>query len=163
MSFNDLKTFEGKPYSGMSIGSSHLWDYPNGTWEETKLAPDKWQFVFKSIKSRKVAAPENSGVPLNTGYHWFIMADQRVMKTTKDVYQTIMEGAKFKMGHRRPYWKNWSYAYPGQLSYRQRLIQILKETLLKLEQEEMVWLEKESFKDIRYNNFKRRTRLHEES
>jgi hypothetical protein len=59
-----------------------------------------------------------------------------VIKINKDEYQTVMEGSKFKMGHRRPYWKNWSYAYPGQLTYRQKLIQILKETLEKLEQEE---------------------------
>jgi hypothetical protein len=47
-----------------------------------------------------------------------------------------MEGSKFKIGHRRPYWKKWSYAYPGQFSYRQKLIQILRETLFKLEEEE---------------------------
>lgn len=133
MSFNDIKNFNGKAYSGMLVGGSHLWDYPHGVWEEMKIAPDIWQFSFTSIKSRKVAAPENSGVPLNTKYHWFIMADQRVTKTTKDQYQTAMLGTKFKIGHQRPYWKGMSYSYPGQLSYRQRIIQILRDTLQRLE------------------------------
>ncbi len=134
--YDDIKVHNGKQYTGMSIGSSHVWNYPNGTWEETKVAPDRWQFKFSSIKGRKILAPENSGAPINTGYHWLILADQRVVKINKDEYQTLMEGSKFKMGHRRSYWKNWSYAYPRQLSYRQRLIQILKDMLLKLEEEE---------------------------
>ncbi len=136
MAFDDLKEFNGKHYSGMRIGDSHVWDYNNAVWEETKITPDLWQIKFGAIKGRKVAAPEGSGVPLNTLYHWFIMADQRVIKIDKDSYQTLMEGAKFKIGHKRPYWKNMSYAYPGQLSYRQRLIQILHETLDRLEKDE---------------------------
>jgi hypothetical protein len=48
-----------------------------------------------------------------------------------------MEGRKFKIGHRRPYWRNWSYAYPGQMTYRQRLIQIFRNVLQKLEEEEL--------------------------
>ncbi len=113
MAFDDLKEFNGKHYSGMRIGDSHVWDYNNAVWEETKITPDLWQIKFGAIKGRKVAAPEGSGVPLNTLYHWFIMADQRVIKIDKDSYQTLMEGAKFKIGHKRPYWKNMSYAYPG--------------------------------------------------
>jgi len=136
MAFNDIKEFQGKQYSGMRIGGSHIWDYNNAVWEETKITPDLWQIKFGAIKGRKVAAPEGSGVPLNTAYHWFIMADQRVIKINKDSYQTLMEGAKFKIGHKRPYWKNMSYAYPGQLSYRQRIIKILHETLDRLEKDE---------------------------
>ncbi len=106
MAFDDLKIFGSKQYSGMSIGGSHAWNYPNGTWEETKFVPDRWQFKFLSIKGRKMPAPENSGAPINTGYLWLIIADQRVLKINKDEYQTIIEGSKFKMGHRCPYWKN---------------------------------------------------------
>ncbi len=137
MAFDDLKVHNGKQYSGMAVGSSHQWNYPNGVWEETKIDADRWQFKFTAIKGRKVASPENSGAPINTGYHWLIIADQRVIKINKDEYQTIMEGSKFKMGHRRAHWKNWSYAYPGQQTYRQKLIQILEETLLKLQEEEL--------------------------
>jgi len=136
MAYDDIKFLNGQQYLGMRVGNSHRWNYHDAVWEETKTAVDKWQIRFGAIKTRKVAAPENSGCPLNTGYHWLIIADQRVVKASKDDYQTIMEGTKFKMGHRRPYWKNWSYTYPGQLTYRQKLIQIFRETLEKLEQEE---------------------------
>ncbi len=137
MSFNDIKTFNGMKYTGMTVGRSHHWDYLNSVWDETKLASDKWQFKFTSLKRRQAAAPVGSGVPLNTGYHWYIIADQRVIKADKDTYQTVMEGTKFKIGHKRPYWKNWSYAYSGQMTYRQRLIQIFKNLLQQLEEEEM--------------------------
>ncbi len=136
MSFDDLKSFNGMKYSGMSVGGAHHWNYPEGLWDETKVAPDKWQFKFTSLKRRQVAAPVGSGVPLNTGYHWYIIADQRVIKADKDTYETVMEGTKFKIGHKRPYWKNWSYAYSGQMTYRQRLIQIFQNILQQLEEEE---------------------------
>lgn len=133
MGFNDIKHFGNRIYSGMRVGDSHLWDYTNAVWQETKIDPNLWQFSFTSVKRRHVAAPERSGVPLDTKYHWFILADQRVQKTTANSYQTAMTGLKYKVGHQRPYWKNMSYTYPGQLTYRQRLIQILKDTLQRLE------------------------------
>ncbi len=136
MSFNDIKTFNGMKYTGMTVGRSHHWDYLNSVWDETKLASDKWQFKFTSIKRRQAAAPVGSGVPLNTEYHWYIVADQRVIKADKDTYQTVMEGTKFKIGHKRPYWKNWSYTYAGQMTYRQRLIHIFQNILRQLEEEE---------------------------
>lgn len=137
MSFDDIKTFNGMKYTGMTVGRSHHWDYLNSVWDETKLASDKWQFKFTSLKRRQGAAPVGSGVPLNTEYHWYIIADQRVIKADKDTYQTVMEGTKFKIGHKRPYWKNWSYTYAGQMTYRQRLIQIFKSLLQQLEEEEV--------------------------
>ncbi len=138
MSFNDIKTFNGKAYSGMCVGNSHLWNYTNGVWEETKIAPDQWRFLFTSIKSRKVAAPENSGAPLNTSYHWGIIADQVVTKTSRDDYQTAMAGLKYKLGHKRAYWKGFSYSYPGQPTYRQQVIRMLRETLKTLEADELL-------------------------
>jgi hypothetical protein len=136
MSFDDPKEFNGRKYTGMVVGGEHHWQYPDGVWDKRKISPDTWSFKFTSLKQRVKAAPVGSGVPLHTGYLWYITADQKVEKLDADTYATVMEGSKFKMGHRRPYWKNWSYAYPGQLSYRQRLIKILRETLLKLEEEE---------------------------
>jgi len=65
----------------------------------------------------------------DTRYHWYILADQRVRKVDKDSYETLMEGIKFKLGHKRPYWKGWSYEYPDQMGYRERLIGILEETV----------------------------------
>lgn len=136
MSFDDTKVFNGRCYSGMSVGAGHLWNYPNGLWEETKITPDQWRIKFSSVKCRTNPAPEGSGAPLGTGYHWYIMADQCVKKVSKDEYQTLMEGLKFKIGHRRPYWKNWSYTYPEQPTYRQKLIGILRQTLQQLEADE---------------------------
>jgi hypothetical protein len=136
MAFDDMKSFNGQKYTGMPVGLSHHWNYPNGEWDETKVAPDLWKIRFTSLKSRKTPAPEGSGVPLKTSYHWYIMADQRVVKTTKDDYQTEMQGLKFKIGHKRPYWKNWSYGYEGQPTYRQRLIGILQSALQQLILEE---------------------------
>ncbi len=136
MAFDDMKSFNGQKYTGMPVGLSHHWNYPNGEWEETKVAPDMWKIKFTSLKSRKTPAPEGSGVPLKTSYHWYIMADQCVTKTTKDDYQTAMEGLKFKIGHKRAYWKNWSYGYEGQPTYRQKLIGILQSALQQLILEE---------------------------
>jgi hypothetical protein len=137
MSFDDLKSFNGMKYSGMSVGGAHHWNYPDGVWDETKVAPDRWQFKFTSHKRRVVPSPVGSGVPLNTAYHWYVIADQKVVKIDKDTYETVMEGTKFKIGHRRPYWKNWSYTYTGQITYRQRLIQIFRDILQNLEELEM--------------------------
>jgi hypothetical protein len=136
MGFDDEKEFKGQSYTGMPVGRSHHWNYPNGDWEETKVTPDLWKIRFRSLKSRQTPAPEGSGVPLNTAYHWFIMADQQVTKTTKDDYQTEMQGLKFKIGHKRPYWKKWSYGCADQLTYRQKLINALQSTLQQLRLEE---------------------------
>jgi len=136
MAFDDMKSFNGQKYTGMPVGLSHHWNYPNGEWEETKVSPNLWKIRFTSMKSRKTPAPEGSGVPLKTSYHWYIMADQQVVKTTKDDYQTEMKGLKFKIGHKRPYWKNWSYGYEGQPTYRQKLIGILQSALQQLILEE---------------------------
>lgn len=136
MTFEDMKTFNGQKYTGMPVGLSHHWNYPNGDWEETKISPDLWKIRFSSLKTRKTPAPEGYGVPLKTSYHWYIMADQQVTKTTKDDYQTVMQGLKFKVGHKRPYWKNWSYGYEGQQTYRQKVIGILQSALQQLLLEE---------------------------
>lgn len=143
MAFNDTKNFNGQRYTGVSVGGSHTWHYPDGLWEETKVAPDQWQIKFSSIKCRSKPAPVGSGAALGTGYHWFIIADQCVKKISADEYQTLMQGAKFKIGHRRPYWRNWSYTYPEQPTYRQRLIQVLRQTLEGLEADEAASLKVE--------------------
>ncbi|MDP2755442.1 MAG: hypothetical protein Q8P40_13775 [Nitrospirota bacterium] len=135
MSFNEIKEFNGQKYTGVSVGSGHAWQYPDGTWEETKVAPDKWSFRFSSIKRRREAAPEGSGVPLQTEYHWYILADQIVKKINANEYQTVMEGTKLKIGHKRPYWKGFSYTYNGQQSYKQKLLTALRETVQRLEME----------------------------
>ena len=129
MTYDDLKEFNGQKYMGMPIGGSHVWNYPNGTWKEEKVEPDSWVFKFQSMKRRRKEAPKNSGAPINTEYHWYILADQRVRKVDKDTYETVMEGVKHKLSHKRPYWRKWSSEYQNNKSDRERIIAILEEML----------------------------------
>jgi len=132
MAYDDLKEFNGRKYMGMSIGGKHVWNYPNGTWKEEKVEPEAWVFSFQSLKLRGKKAPENSGAPINTQYHWYILADQRVNKIDKDTYETLMEGVKYKLSHKRPYWRKWSSEYQDNISDRDRIIEILEDMLRKL-------------------------------
>jgi len=132
VAYDDIKQFTGQAYSGMSIGGRHVWEYPNGLWDERKTAPDRWDFTFSSIKRRTTSAPVGSGVPAGSQYHWYIMAHQRVRKLDQDAYETFMEGVKYKVAHRRPYWRAWSSEYPGNRTEREVLIGILEEQLAKL-------------------------------
>ncbi len=132
MSFDDLKEFRGRVYSGMRIGGEHRWVYPEGIWQERKVAPDRWEFTFESLKKRSREAPEGSGAPAGTGYHWFILAHQRVKKRDKDTYETLMEGVKYRVAHRRPHWRAWSTGYPDSESEKEILIRILEEELVRL-------------------------------
>ena len=130
--YNNLKTYNNIKYSGMRVGGSHHWNYNNGKWHETKEAPDKWSFKFKSIKTRVNPAPNNTGASINTKFHWYIIADQIATKIDSNSYMTSMNGVKFKIGHKRPYWKAFSYTYPDQVPYKERIIKILEEILVEL-------------------------------
>ena len=130
--YNSLKVHNNKIYTGMRIGSSHYWNYNNGKWYEIKEAPDKWSFQFNSLKTRVNPAPNNTGASLNTKYHWYIIADQIATKRDNNSYMTSMKGIKFKIGHKRPYWKTFSYNYPEQISYKERVITILEDIITKL-------------------------------
>lgn len=130
--YNSLKKFNNKIYSGMKIGNSHYWNYTNGKWYEIKEAPDKWSFSFKSTKTRVNPAPKNTGASINTKFHWYIIADQIATKIDNNSYMTSMKGIKFKIGHKRPYWRSFSYNYPNQQRYTEKLIKILEEVLYSL-------------------------------
>jgi hypothetical protein len=132
MGYDDVKDFEGRPYSGMSVGGTHDWDYPDGRWIERKVAPDRWKVNFTSSKRRRRAAPEGSGAAPGTKFHWFLVGHQRVRKVDEDTYQTLFEATKWKVGHRRPHWRKWSSEYPEQTPARDRVIAILEETLAEL-------------------------------
>ncbi|MEJ2295830.1 MAG: hypothetical protein P8Y23_13830, partial [Candidatus Lokiarchaeota archaeon] len=114
MTYNSLKKFNSQIYSGMRIGGSHKWHYDNGEWYETKLTPNVWQFSFHSLKTRFNSAPINSGAKVQTKYHWYIIADQIAAKLDSNSYITDMKGLKYKIGHKRPNWRNFSYSYPEQ-------------------------------------------------
>lgn len=131
--YNSLKTYKGKVYTGMEIGSSHKWNYNNGKWYETKIAPDKWNIKFNCIKTRVNSAPINSGANVRTKFHWYIIADQIATKLDANSYMTDMRGFKFKIGHKRPHWKTFSYNYPEQISYKERIIKILQNIIKDLE------------------------------
>jgi len=135
MAFDDMKTFNGQQYTGMPVGRTHNWDYHHADWMETKMTPNLWKFRFDATKSRHVPAPVGSGAELQTGYHWLVLADQQVIKTSKDDYQTTMQGLKFKVGHRRPRWKMYSYGYSGQVPYKQKVISYLTQAIIKLSKE----------------------------
>jgi len=143
--YDSLKRYKEQVYSGMKIGGTHRWHYDNGTWFERKIKPDKWEIEFNCIKKRFYPSPVNSGARINTKYHWFIMADQIATKIDKDSYQTKMKGYKFKIGHKRPNWRTFSYNYPEQLSYREKVIKILEDTIEKLKNEK-IGLEKYTLK-----------------
>ena len=134
--YNSLKKYNNKIYTGMRVGGSHHWNYNNGRWFETKEAPDKWSFKFESVKTRTNPAPSNTGASINTKFHWYIIADQIATKINNNSYMTSMKGVKFKVGHKRPYWRNFSYQYPEQSSYKERIIKILEDILWKLKNKE---------------------------
>jgi len=133
MAYDDLKEFEGHSYTGMSVGGEHEWVYPHGVWRERKVAPDRWEFTFSSLKRRARSAPSGSGVPPHTQYHWYVLADQRVRKIDEDSYETLMTGVKHKIAHKRPHWRKWSSEYPDQPSVRERVLAVLEATISEMQ------------------------------
>jgi hypothetical protein len=128
--YNEFKEFEGRRYTGMKIGRSHKWYYDKGEWKETKITPDEWQIQYAVKKRRAGKAPEGSGVPVGTGYHWYILAHQNVTKLNANDYSTSMTGLKFKLAHKRANQEKWSASPRAQ---RNRLIKIFKEMIQELE------------------------------
>ncbi len=129
-SYDTFKQFEGKRYTGMAIGRGHKWRYDEGDWVERKLTPEKWEIRFTSVKRRRGHAPEGSGVPVGTEYHWYILADQTAKKLDANNYSTEMVGHKFKLSHKRADKGTWSASESAQ---RRRLVVILKQMIADLE------------------------------
>ena len=129
-SYNKFKQFDGKFYTGMQIGRSHHWEYDQGDWKETKITPDLWQISYAVTKRRRGHAPEGSGVPEGTKYHWYILADQNVEKLNANDYSTSLTGLKFKLAHKRADKAKWSRTAPTQ---RKHLVKFLKEIISQLE------------------------------
>jgi hypothetical protein len=131
-SYNRFKEYKGQQYTGMKVGRSHKWYYDQGVWKEKKITPDRWEFAYDVTKRRAGKAPEGSGVPVGTEYHWLIVADQVVRKLNANDYSTEMSGIKFKIAHKRFDKKTWSASDRAQ---HKALIKILKEFISKLEAE----------------------------
>jgi hypothetical protein len=131
-SYNKFKTYHGQQYTGMQIGRSHHWHYDQGDWKETKITPDLWEVSYAVTKRRAGRAPENSGVPVGTGYQWYIMAHQKVTKLNANDYSTELTGLKFKLAHKRADKNKWSAKAPTQ---RKHLIEFLKGIIEQLEKD----------------------------
>ena len=131
-SYNEYKSFEGRRYTGMKVGGHHKWSYDKGEWKEKKVAPDRWEFTYAVPKHRAGHAPPGSGVPVDTEYHWYILAHQNVRKLDENTYTTAMTGLKYKLAHRRAGKETWSASDRAQ---RRRLIQVLREMIDDLSRE----------------------------
>ncbi len=130
--YNEYKQFEGHQYTGMKIGRSHKWYYDKGEWRETKITPDLWEISYAVTKRRAGHAPEGSGVPVGTEYHWYILAHQNVRKLNANDYTTSMTGLKYKLSHKRADKDTWSTSTKAQ---RKKLIRLLKDFIMQLEKE----------------------------
>lgn len=131
-SYNKVKFHDGEQYTGMAIGRSHKWYYDKGEWRERKVTPDRWELTYSVVKRRAGKAPEGSGVPVGTGYHWFILSHQFVEKLNANDYTTQMVGLKFKLAHKRASKDTWNVS---DKTKHKKLIQILKDFIAELEAE----------------------------
>jgi hypothetical protein len=131
-SYNQFKRFEGRQYTGMKVGRSHKWYYDKGEWRETKLTPDLWEISFHVTKRRAGHAPEGSGVPVGTEYHWFILAHQDVEKLNANDYSTDLSGIKYKLAFKRAGKEKWNATPKAE---RKRLVKLLQDYIDELEKE----------------------------
>jgi hypothetical protein len=133
--YDAAKEFDGRRYTGMKVGRSHKWYYEQGEWRERKVTPDDWTFSYAVAKRRAGHAPEGSGAPVGTEYHWFILADQVVKKLDANAYSTNMTGLKVKLAHKRANSDKWS---ASDAARRRHLIKVLKQMLVRLEGDELI-------------------------
>lgn len=131
-SYNQFKVYQGRQYTGMAVGRSHKWYYDQGIWLDKKITPEKWLINFEVTKRRAGKAPEGSGVPVGTEYHWYILAHQMVKKLDANSYSTALNGLKFKLAHKRSDKGKWNTSDQTQ---RKHLIKILKDFIKELEEE----------------------------
>ncbi|MCW3996454.1 MAG: hypothetical protein NWE98_09965 [Candidatus Bathyarchaeota archaeon] len=128
--YDRIKEFQGKKYTGVVVGHGHKWQYKAGEWKEKKIRPDRWSFTYKVGKRRSGNAPEGSGAPVGTEYHWYIIADQIVKKLDANNYSTEMTGSKYKIAHKRAGKDTWSAPDAKQ---RKEMVKALKEIISELE------------------------------
>jgi len=144
-SYEAIKNYNGKQYVGMQIGRSHKWYYDKGEWKDKKITPDLWEIRYEVTKRRAGKAPKGSGAPIGTGYHWYIMAHQEVLKLNEDDYSTVLSGLKYKIAHKRAAKGSWSASVATQ---RKTLVKFIKEMVAQLEKEPVPI--KFTYKDVEY-------------
>jgi hypothetical protein len=132
ISFNEFKVYEGQRYTGTKIGRSHKWYYDQGEWKERKITPDLWEISYAVTKRRAGRAPEGSGVPVGTEYHWYVLAHQTATKLSANDYTTSLSGLKFKIAHKRAGSEKWSATPKTQ---RKRMIMFLQSVIADLEKQ----------------------------
>ena len=147
VSYDEFKQYEGQRYTGMKVGRSHKWYYDKGEWKEKKITPDLWQISYAVTKRRAGRAPEGSGVPVGTEYHWYIAAHQNVSKLNANDYTTSMTGLKFKVAYKKADSGKWSASERAQ---RKRLIKFLQSVIDDLEKQEAEEPEKKETKPKRW-------------
>jgi hypothetical protein len=130
--YDTAKQYNGRQYTGMQIGRSHKWYYDKGEWKERKISPDLWEIFYAVTKRRAGKAPKGSGAPVGTGYHWYIMAHQEVIKLNADDYTTVLSGLKYKIAHKRAAKGSWSSSISTQ---RKTLLKFLKQLTTQLAKE----------------------------
>ncbi|KAL2819755.1 hypothetical protein BJX63DRAFT_360932 [Aspergillus granulosus] len=121
--YNALKSYKGQYYSGMAVGGSHTWNYDQGVWKETKEEPDLWRIDYRTNKRRARRAPQGSGAPVGTEYHWLIVGHQHVKKVDANTYETVLEGSKYKLAYKSANSKTWSI--PTVKKQRERELELL--------------------------------------
>ena len=87
---------------------------------------------------KRARAPEGSGVPVGTEYHWYILGHQNVHKLNANDYTTSMTGLKFKIAYKKADSDKWSASPKAQ---RRRMIRFLQDVIEDLEKEEAQELE----------------------
>jgi hypothetical protein len=132
-SYNALREFKGRKYTGMKVGRSHKWKYQAGEWKERKATPDTWNFTYVVQKHRAGKAPPGSGAPTGTQYHWYIIAHQVVKKIDENTYDTAMAGIKYKLAHKRAGSEKWSVSDRAEV---RNLIKLFQEAIVELREEE---------------------------
>lgn len=131
--YGDPKQHAGRTYRGMRVGGTHRWTYPDGEWAERKVAPDRWDVTFTSLKRRKRRAPARSGAETGSGYHWLIVAHQWVEKLDANTYSTQMEGVKSLVAFRKPGWPAWNTQFRNAKRHaRERTIAALEAEVARL-------------------------------
>lgn len=82
---------------GTRVGGRQMWSY-RGRWKERKYKPRNWRFTFNATKHQH----RRGRFPKGGRIHWRIVADQYVVKTGDNRYQTHMVGHKRLVSKRIP-------------------------------------------------------------
>jgi hypothetical protein len=144
-SFDRYKFYGKKQYTGVKVGGSHKWYYDKGVWRDKKITPDLWEINYAVTKRRAGKAPRGSGAAVGTGYHWYILAHQNVLKLNADDYSTVLSGLKFKVAHKRAAKGSWSASLSAQ---RKSVVKLFKEMIRQLGKEPIPLAFE--YKDVKY-------------